>query len=1138
MASQTDNFPALLKSVQAWLASEQRVSYRGLKRQFQLGDDEVEDLKHELIYTKKLAADEDGKVLVWLGAEARVSRRNYTPPHLAEKILSQRFVLEGEKKRVTVLFCDVRNSMGLAEKLGIEAWHRTMNEFFALITSRIHRLEGTINQYTGDGVMALFGAPLATEDHALRACLAALDIARNRGALNARVLNEFGLPFEVRIGLNTGDVIVGSIGDDLRMDYTAQGQVVGIAARLESLAGPDQVLMTEFTAAEVKALVELESLGTREIKGASRPLEVFRLDAVRERANRFDSARKHGLSVLVGRTRELLLLDSALDAALVGHGGGLGIVAEAGVGKSRLGFEFVQRARARGCQVWQGNAVAHGKHLPLLPIQQVFRDFFGVVEHAPAVQARELVRSRLVALKLELEVSYPLLCEFLDAADPAATPLQIDPDARQRHLLALLQQLLHLGSQTEAGTVVILEDLHWLDEASTQFLQHWIDTLGGSRILLLTSSRPDGQPNWLRRDEFRKITLAPLNEADVAELVGHLLGKHPSIAALAAAIYQRSGGNPFFCEEIVELLRGQGYLTQQFALQRPLDGLAIPSSVKSVLATRIDRLHENHKALLQAAAVIGREFDYRLLPLVADLAEPELTHALDALIEARFVDDTGRVDARAYRFKHALTQDVAMDTLLSESRGRLHARVAAAMETVHADSPGEIAAIVAYHWESAGQPLPAAVAVARAAAHIGPRNRKQEMEHHRKILRLTDPLPLSMDRHKLRLQALAGVIAGGAWRFTMSGEELEALSREAITLAEGAGLVDLAALLRSGAAASLGMMQGNIPNWGAAIDRMMAETSNLAEETHAALLGNHTYSLYVRGDFALGLAQAQRAWQMADGRVEYGLASGYSVLALCKQLGTLHAAALGQLDYALALNAEVLETAITHKLTEERIWIHSNRSEVVSLMGYPPSHPAVQDAVAHAITGLELAEQFASDFTRGVARRARTISLLMQQDFAAASSMAEDCLAHCRARRAHLEVEARCLVLLADAQCGLGEAVAARVTAEAAITRAREQGAPYFEAMGELAKARAALQLEAHTDAAHALERAYLLAEQTQGRALLPQILETRARLHAHAGDIPAVNADWASALAGYRAVQAHGHAERLANGSATPLAI
>ncbi|MGK2914449.1 MAG: ATP-binding protein [Porticoccaceae bacterium] len=1136
----TGDFDALLERLTAALQSEQRISYRGLKRRFQLSDEDIEDIKDELIHARQLAVDEDNKVLVWRSqvapaASVKAPAAAYTPRHLAEKILSARSAIEGENKQVTVLFCDVVESMVLAERLGAEDWHEVLNDFFVVLTGAVHALEGTVNQYTGDGVMALFGAPIAAEDHARRACLAALKIHDSIVPLNARVQREYGLTFAVRIGLNSGEVVVGSIGDDLRMDYTAQGQVVGIAARLEAMADANDILMSEFCQRQVIGLCEVASLGRRRIKGVTKPLEVFQLHSVAIDANRFEASRQRGLTRFVGREDDLATLDNALMQARAGNGQVVGVVAEAGTGKSRLCHEFLERCRGGGMTVLSGQAVSHGIAVPYLPMLQIFRTFFGIDERDHSAGARKKISGRLLALGNSGGEVAPLVFELLGVADPGASAQRIDPDARQRQLLTLPQLIIGGAGSGNETIVTCIEDLHWLDPTSAQFLERWIDALAGSRHLLVVSFRPEYDADWMRKLPYCRVTLAPLASDAIRDMLVDLLGADPSTAGLADEIFRRTGGNPFFCEEIVQSLRESGDLSlapAHYRLNRPLHQLQIPASVQSVLSARIDRLGEDDKALLQLAAVIGREFSVELIRHLSGQEWDALSPALNRLKHGEFIFEPNPGARTLYSFKHALTQEVALNSQLRDKRRQAHSRVAASLEALFADTLDEQSAMIAYHREHAREPLAAAQAYARAAAHIRGSNRSQQMQYIQKMLALTADLPVSDQRQQIRLQGLVELVTGGAWRFTMSDDELEILYSEGRALAEAAGLADIAIMIRAARAAALGMMAGNVRNWSLTIDDIVAHMDGVSAEVAGSLLGNCSYSLYVRGRLELGLEQAQMAQDMAKGDVGFGQAMGFSVLVTCMNNGALLLSAAGQLDAALAMNRKGIALATAAGLTEELIWHLANKAEETVPRGLSAQHPLVSEVVADSARGYALAEQVASDFTRGVAKRSRAISLFMQGDYAGAEVAALECLNHCRQYRAHLEVEARCLALLSDAQLRCGKHVEARISARQAITVSQAQGVAYFECLGQLSLVQALLADAGHVDielVTQALERALQLVDASGGGALRPQVMEQRARLAAKRGQRGRARDDLIAALAGYREISAAGHAERIA---------
>jgi class 3 adenylate cyclase len=555
--------------------------------------------------------DSCGQALVDAGAPSNApDPRSYTPEHLAEKIRAGRAALEGERKQVTVLFADLMGSMELAEQSDPEDWRRIMDRFFSILCEGVHRFEGTVDKFTGDGVMALFGAPIAHEDHARRACYAALHLQRELAAYAAELRRAQGLSFSVRMGLNSGEVVVGAIGEDLGMEYTALGHTVGLAQRMEQLAAADKAYLSEHTASLVEGYFSLSDLGEFQVKGASGPLRVHELTGVGAAHGRLDVARARGFSRFVGRDEELRILENALEQAFAGQGQVIGIVGEPGVGKSRLCHEFAERRRAKGIPIYHLAGQAHAKSVPLLPVLQLLRAFFEIGERDSDRTARERIAGKLLLLDESFAEDLPLIFDFLAVPDPLRPPPRIDPEARQRRLLGLMKRLSRAESAREPG-VAMFEDLHWLDPASEVFLANHVEAVQGMRGLTVLNFRPEYQAPWMSRSYYRQIALAPLGAEAIEELLADLLGADPSLDGLSELISERTEGNPFFIEELVRSLVEAGSLEGErgaYRLVRPVEAAGVPASVQTVLAARIDRLGRREKAVLQAAAVIGKEF--------------------------------------------------------------------------------------------------------------------------------------------------------------------------------------------------------------------------------------------------------------------------------------------------------------------------------------------------------------------------------------------------------------------------------------------------------------------------------------------------------------------------------------------------
>lgn len=660
---------------------------------------------------------------------------DYTPRHLAEKILSSRAAIEGERKHVTVLFADIQGSMSMSETLDPETWHGIMDRFFAIMTNGVHRFEGTVNQYTGDGVMALFGAPIAHEDHAHRACFAALHLQEALRAYANTLRLEHGLALATRIGMNSGAVVVGRIGDDLRMDYTAQGHTVGLAARMQQIAEPGRTTLTGATEALVRGYFALSSLGRTAVKGSSNAVEVFTLDGPGELRTRLDVSRARGLSKFIGRDRELAMLQTALVEVAAGNGQIVGVVAEAGTGKSRLCEEFLARCRDHGVTTYVSYCLPHGRAMPLFPLMQLYRSVFGLEDTDTPQRARDKIAGRTVLVDPGLVDTLPLLFDFLGVPDPARPAPSSDPDASMRRIIEVLRRFTLARGEHEP-VVVLLEDLHWIDAGSAAFLDQLIDVVPSGRVLLIGNFRPEYDGSWTRKSYYRQVPLNPLGDEEVGELLQHLLGRDPSLQALASKIAQRTGGNPFFVEELVRELAESGYLSGapgDYTLAHDITVIPVPSSVQGVLAARIDRLDELTKEALQSASAIGRKFPLKLLAVVMNRPESALEPLLAQLVDHEFVFPRALYPERDYEFKHALTRDVAYESLLGERRRQLHAALAQWLDTevsgLDPATGGESAALVAHHYEQAGHQASAAIWHERAADWIGIRNAAESVQH-------------------------------------------------------------------------------------------------------------------------------------------------------------------------------------------------------------------------------------------------------------------------------------------------------------------------------------------------------------------------------------------------------------------------
>jgi class 3 adenylate cyclase/tetratricopeptide (TPR) repeat protein len=706
------DYDAVLLQVLDLLQREKRLSYRVLKRRFGLDDNDLEDLKEDLVYAEQLAVDEEGRVLVWTGdSEAmplpaspagRAPDRTpltYTPEHLSEKILASRAALEGERKQVTILFADLKDSTELIRDLDPEAAQHLLDPALRHMMEAVHRYEGTVNQVLGDGIMALFGAPIAHEDHAIRACYAALAMQAAMREYTEVVRRAHGLEMRIRVGLNSGEVVVRTIGNDLHMDYSAVGQTTHLAARMEQLAMPGSIRLTAATLRLVEGLVQANPLGPVPVKGLAEPVAVFELIGASTIRRRLQAAAARGLMRFVGRGREIETLCQALDRAGAGHGQVVAVVGEAGVGKSRLAYEFVHSHRTEGWLVLESASVSYGKATPYFPIFDLIKRYAHVEEHDDARTIRAKVTGQVLTLDDTLQETIPALLSLLDALPEDSSFQKLDPPQRRQRVLDGLKRVLLRESQAQP-LVLVFEDLHWIDSETQTLLDNLVESLPTARLLLLVNYRPEYQHGWGSKTYYTQLRLDPLPPVSADELLQGLLGDDPSLVSLKRLLIARTEGNPFFLEESVRTLVETGVLVGEpggYRLGKPRDSLQVPATVQAVLAARIDRLPSEEKRLLQTAAVIGTDVFLPLLQAIAELPEAGLHYSLAHLQAAEFLYETRLFPEHEYTFKHALTHEVAYSSLLQERRRVLHTRIVEALEALAGDRVAEQVERLAHH---------------------------------------------------------------------------------------------------------------------------------------------------------------------------------------------------------------------------------------------------------------------------------------------------------------------------------------------------------------------------------------------------------------------------------------------------------
>jgi class 3 adenylate cyclase/tetratricopeptide (TPR) repeat protein len=664
---------------------------------------------------------ECGAALVAIVPAARPAD-SYTPRYLAEKILTSKRALEGERKQVTILFADLKGSTELLADRDPEEARRILDPVLQIMMDAVHHYEGTVNQVMGDGVMALFGAPLAHEDHALRAAYAALRMQDAVKRYAESIQRSAGVAIHIRVGLNSGQVVVRSIGSDLKMDYTAVGQSTHLAARMEQSAMPGSILMTADTLKLARDFVDARSLGPMHVKGFATPVEAFELIGAGRARTRLEAASEHGLSPFVGRGVELAEAQAAAARAAAGRGSVLALVGDAGVGKSRLFWEITHAVRAEGFCLLEGRSLSYGRATPYLSVIELLRREFEIDEGDDERKVQKKITDKLLAADETLLVDLPVFLTLFDVPGQA-----LDGSRRRQRTLDALARLLSVESAVRP-LLLLFEDLQWIDAESQAVLDVLVDEAAAHRILLVVAYRPEYGHGWYGRAHYHEIRLAPLPAPEADTLLDALLGRDSRLSPLKRLLIERTQGNPFFLEESVRALAASGVLAGEpgaYRLVKALPSVQVPPTVQAVLAARIDRLAPEDKDLLESAAVVGKEIPFRLLQAVTEIPEPELRNGLTHLENADFLYEARLFPDLEYAFRHALTHDVAHSGLLHGRRRVLHGRVVEGIERLYADRLGEHVEKLAHHafrgelWEEAVTYLrrAAAKAMARAANH-------------------------------------------------------------------------------------------------------------------------------------------------------------------------------------------------------------------------------------------------------------------------------------------------------------------------------------------------------------------------------------------------------------------------------------
>jgi class 3 adenylate cyclase/tetratricopeptide (TPR) repeat protein len=795
----------------------------------------------------------------------------------------------------------------------------------------VHQYEGTVNQVMGDGIMALFGAPLAHEDHALRACFAALRMQERVRLYGDEMQRVHGVPMQIRVGLNSGDVVVRAIGSDLHMDYTAVGQTTHLAARMEQMAKPGSILLTPAVLRLVEGHVRVKSLGLVSVKGLGDTVEVFELTGAAPTRTRLQVAAGRGLTHFVGREAELDQLRSALERGGAGHGQVTALVGEPGVGKSRLVWELVHSHRTAGWLVLEASSVSYGKATSFLPVVDLLKSYFGIESSDEPRRVREKLIGKLLALDEDLRPALPTFEGLLDLPADDAAWTSLSADERRRHTLDAVKRLVLRESQVQP-VLLVFEDLHWADAATQALLDELIESLPSKRALLLVNFRPEYRHDWGGKTYYQQIRLDPLAPETAESLLESLLGVDAALAPVKSALVDRSQGNPFFLEESVRALAEMGVLAGEpgtYRLVKTMQAAQVPATVQAILAARIDRLSPEEKDVLQTASVVGKDVSLALLRAISPLSEGELAAQLRRLQSAEFLYETRLLPDAEYTFKHALTHEVAYASLLGERRRAVHVKVVDAIERLYADRLTEHHDRLVHHafrgelWNKALAYLKEVREVASPAEidrviGKGPENPGQLWwagEHERAVKAAERDLAVAASFGDFGMRIVGGCRLGQACHALGNYERAASLFRQTV-----AALKADVAYEHFGMAALPSVWSRSWLAWSLAEQGQFAEGVAVSEEAaHIAESADHDYSR-VQAAFGLGTLYViqglpERAIPVLEQALVIARLADIAFLVpfVTGPLGAAYALG-GQLERALTLLEHTVEQAVSMRL--------------------------------------------------------------------------------------------------------------------------------------------------------------------------------------------------------------------------------
>jgi len=983
----------------------------------------------------------------------------------------------GERKRLTILFADVRNSTSLIDSLGDpELGMKRLQPVLDVMNDAVRRYDGVVNKAQGDGIMAMFGAPRPHEDHAVRACLAAL-------AMQDGVKRLDDVDLQIRVGVHTGEVIVQAIEHDIYRTYDAAGANVHLANRLEQMADAGDALVSKETCVAARQFVEVEPLGERAVRGLAAPVEVFKLKGLKHAPSSgvFRSGKR--LSPLTGRNEQFSALSTELENTAKGDGRVVGIVGEAGIGKSRLCFEFAEDCRKKGVRVFEARVLAHGRATPFQPVLEFLRNYFGLRTQEPVAASRARVLERLAAIPVAEQVSQVLL-DFLGLADPLQPSAKLDPKVRKTLLLDFIGALVR-SAPRDAVTVVLIDDLHWIDAASEEFVEALADAVVGTTTLLVVNFRPGFAAPLFQRSHYRQVNMAPLGPAEAQLILQDYFGSDPSLALLSRNIVERAHGNPFFLEELMSALVERGDFEGElggYRLKGGIDTIPLPTTVQAVVAARIDRLDDGAKQVLELASVVGREISIAVVEQVAGLPPATLSKAIGHLRRAELLYDVPPFEHRLLAFRHPLIQEVAYRSLLNERRREYHASVAQAIEKLFRDRADERASLLAYHWEQAGDRLKAAQQNVRAAIWVGANDPSQALRSWKKTRELLLDQPPSQTTNFLKMMA-CGQIVNFGWREGISAADAQVYFEEARQLALLTGDMRANALIH----AAYGRILAN----GGSADEYVSKVQ-AAKATADA--GDNTS---VQVTLKAILCHALRL----SGRMSEALQMNLEATERVSEIGMSDRQTLG-FDVEVWLTAMRGQTLVmlgrgdeARPLLDRIIQLDGGQVDaihhVIPSLAYVDLAWARGDAALaqrHADRAFSLAAKSGSPYLRVYAQACRGLAHLTAGRIQSAIEDLGVALDFARTRRAGLENEARILADLANAYRLSGNTAAAMSTVDEAIAVALDRHARVPECLARIVRADLLLHADSKREGEEERERARSLVTETGASIFQPLV--------------------------------------------------